>query len=274
MARTIEEIYTAMVLDKESRPELAGLTSVSKTALWRMWLYVVATAIHVHEQFFDAFKKEAEEIAARAIPGSLRWYADRAREFQYGYNLVMDLQRYIYYYLDTTSDAAIAAKIIAQVSVQEVFTSTFSGVRVKAAKLSGTDLVKLSSAELTAFEFYMHRIRFAGVAMDVISTDADEVKMNVKVYYDGVLPLAAVQLAFETALKDHLKAIPFDGVLNRNALIDAFQAMPEVFDVELLSLQAKPAAGSFWNEVVRSYSPTSGYYMPVLIDCVFEFIPE
>jgi hypothetical protein len=280
MARTIQIIYDALVADKETRAELSGLTSTSRTALWRMWLWIVAAAMHVHEQLWDAFKSEVEDIAARAIPGSLRWYADRAKEFQLGFNLVFDLASYRYFYLDTTSDSALASRIIAQVSVQEVFGSTFNGVRVKVAKADGDDLEPLSNEELTAFEYYMHRLRFAGVAMDVISRDADDVKANLRIFYDGVLPLTQVEEAIETSLKAYLKAIPFDGLLNRNALVDALQSMTEVIDVEVLNLQAKPNGSSSWSEVVRNYSPVSGYYALAGIgndfstDTVIEYIPE
>ncbi len=280
MARSIQVIFDALVADKEAREELDGLTSTSRTALWRMWLWIVAAAMHIHEQLWDAFKAEVEDIAARAIPGSLRWYADRAKEFQFGYNLVMDLATYRYFYIDTESDAAIASRIVTQVSVQEVFTSGFTGVRVKAAKGEAGDLEPLTNEERTAFEFYMQRIRFAGVAMDVISTTADDVKANLRIYYDGVLPLTQVEEAVETALQAYLNGIPFDGLLNRNAFIDALQAMPEVVDVEVFSLQAKPNGSSSWSEVVRAYAPVSGYYALASFgtdpatEVVIEYIPE
>lgn len=280
MARSIQVIFDALVADKESREELDGLTSTSRTALWHMWLWIVAAAMHIHEQLWDAFKLEVEDIAARAIPGSLRWYADRAKEFQFGYNLVIDLLTYRYFYIDTTSDAAIASRIVTQVSVQEVFTSGFTGVRVKAAKGEPGELEPLTTEERTAFEYYMQRLRFAGVAMDVISTDADDVKMQLRIYYDGVLPLSQVETAIETVLQQYLNSIPFDGLLNRNALVDALQAAPEVVDVEVISLQAKPNGSSSWSEVLRNYAPVSGYYELANIgtdpasEVVIEYIPE
>jgi hypothetical protein len=260
MARTVQEVYAAIVADKDSRPELAALTSTSATALWRLWCYVVAVAIVVHEQLWDVFKAEVEDIANRAIPGSLRWYADRAREFQFGFNLAFDPATYRYFYLDTASDAAIAARIVAQVSVQEVFTSNFTGVRVKVAKAAGEELEPLDTDELNTFTTYMQRIRFAGVAMDFVSQNPDDVRANLRLYYDGTVPLLTIQERVETALQQYLKGIPFDGLLNRNRFIDALQFTEGVRDVEVLSLAAKPNGSSIWSEVIRQYAPASGYY--------------
>jgi hypothetical protein len=88
MARSITEIYSALVADKQSRPELDALTSTSAVAIWRLWLYVVATAIYLHERIFDQHKVEIEQIAARSIVGKLEWYAFQAQRFQLGSSIL------------------------------------------------------------------------------------------------------------------------------------------------------------------------------------------
>jgi hypothetical protein len=224
-----------------------------------MWLYIVALAMHLHEVLWDAFKAEVEDIAARAIPGSKQWYADRAREYQHGASLLFDPATYRYFYADTTSDAAIAQKIVTRVSVQEVFTSGFSGVRMKVAKSDPPEA--LDSTEETAFTFYMQRLRFAGVAMEVITRAADEVRVELAIYYDGTVPLNDIQTRVEDALNAFLAAIPFDGMLYKNKLIDALQSTSGIKDVEVLGLYARPDGGSFWVNVARAYQPVSGYYL-------------
>ena len=39
MARSIEQINNEIIKAKESEPALAGLTSTSKVAIWRLWAY-------------------------------------------------------------------------------------------------------------------------------------------------------------------------------------------------------------------------------------------
>jgi hypothetical protein len=164
------------------------------------------------------------------------------------------------FYIDTTSPAAEAARIIDRVSCKEIFSASFSGIRIKVAKKNGGSLVKLTPEELEAFTYYMSRIAFAGVALDVISLDADLLSYDIRVFYDGVLPSSDVLIDVEQAINQYLNAIEFDGVLLRNKLIDALQAISVVKDVEVIRLSSKPALGSNWVEIGRRHDPLSGYY--------------
>ena len=81
MARTVQEIYEEMVAEKERRTELAGLTSPSATAVWRLMLYVVAYAAHVLEQVWDAYSAEVDARIEAIIPHRPKWYRDKVLAF-------------------------------------------------------------------------------------------------------------------------------------------------------------------------------------------------
>ena len=46
MARTPEIIQNTLLGEKANKPELAGLTSTSKTAIWRLIIYIMSIAIY------------------------------------------------------------------------------------------------------------------------------------------------------------------------------------------------------------------------------------
>jgi hypothetical protein len=84
MARTIAEIQNEILTEKGNQPSLNGLTSSSKTSIWRLWINIVATAIWVHE-------KIVEKNALVSRPHTLNWYRDQALNFHYGVPLEPDL---------------------------------------------------------------------------------------------------------------------------------------------------------------------------------------
>jgi hypothetical protein len=217
--------------------------------------------MHFQETIWDKFKKEVEDISNEMPTGILSWYASEAKKFQYGYSLNFNNTTFRYYYIDNASQAAIDSRIIKKVSASEIFNSTFSGVKIKVAKEVGGALTKLTNAELTAFSFYMRRIAFAGVAIDIVSLDADIAKVNLRIYYDGIIPLDDIKNIVETSINDHLNAIEFDGILNRNKLIDSLQNASGIKDIQIIELLCKAAASISFLTVIRQYNPESGYFI-------------
>lgn len=52
MSRTLPEIQASIFKTKASLEELNGLTSTSKTAIWRLWVYIMAFCIYTLERLF------------------------------------------------------------------------------------------------------------------------------------------------------------------------------------------------------------------------------
>jgi len=74
MARSIEQINNEIIKAKESEPALAGLTSTSKVAIWRLWAYITAFVIYTLEQIFDQHKAEVLDALTQLKPHTARWY--------------------------------------------------------------------------------------------------------------------------------------------------------------------------------------------------------
>lgn len=305
MARTVEEIYNSMVAEKQTYSQLSGLLPTyslsgpsvdnpfrkllddinnnSSMGIWRGLLLIVAFAIHSFETFQDIFKAEVEQLAAESIAGNAAWYAAQVKLWQYGYALIFNNTTYRYSYTDSTSSAAIAARLVAKVSIEEVYGPDTSAVLIKVAKDNNGTLVPLDNTpgtELESLETYINRIKFAGVHTTVVSLASDKIKLHLRRFYDGTLDLNTVKTADETALKQFLKDIDFNGVLYLNDLIDAFQGLSSSKDPAcmVVSCYCRADAEPAFTAVTESYQPVSGYFELVPIgttgaDTVIDYIP-
>lgn len=249
--RTLAEIQAAILAEKDTKPSLSGLNNTSPTSIWRLWVYIVAYAIWIHEQFFANHVAEVETIAARAIAGTARWYQYYALQYQDGYLLEWDNTAFQYKYatLDT------AAQIVKLAAITE---NPTGGIIAKVAKVSGTTPEPLAAPELSAFISYMNEIKFAGTFLAVISENADDIKIYADLYYNGTQLLSNVKVAVESAINSYLSKLPFDGIFQLSKLQDAIQNVPGIVDVSLTLVQAKFGSSSY-QTLSLDYYPYSGY---------------
>lgn len=252
MARTITEIYDAMAAEKASLATLSALqpdldtsqqllddlATPSRVARWRLLLWVCAFAIWVHETLFDAHRAEVDALILAKEPGTTRWYADVAKRFQYGYDLAWDGTKYVY----ATNDEA--ARIVQRSACIES-PGTLKTL-IKVAKLDGDGLpTPLATAELEAFEAYIDQVKVAGTDTQVLSLEADRLRIRYTVYYDplvldatgGLLVDAAVRPVDE-AITAYIQDLPFNGTLVLSKLTDAVQNAQGVDDPVLTLAEA------------------------------------
>lgn len=271
MARTVQEIYDGLIAEKESLDNLSGLqpnpeefqtflqdlTSTSKVALWRLFLYVVAFGHWLIETLFDRHVEEVTALKYKLITGTARWYQQKALEFQYGDSLTWNGSQYVY---DPVTPANQIVKRAAVVVTGGI-------VRVKVAKLDGDGVtpIPLSAGELVSFTTYMQTLAFAGVNILVISTDADDLIVNLKVYYNPlVLTPSGESIStpgtypVEDAVNGYISDLPFNGVFNLTQLIDRVQLAEGVVDPVLEGAQARYGLNPF-ADVVDNYTSFAGH---------------
>lgn len=266
MARTILEIYDAIIAEKETGTQLEDLTpdpetstqllndlnSGSKVAIWRLWAFITAVAIYAHEVIFDIFKEEVQAIADAAAPGTPGWYRQKMLEFQYGDTLTYQNYQYVYDPVDES------AQIITRCAVQE---RSDGAVLIKVAKDSGGSPAPLSAPEKSAAESYAAKIKFAGTRLAVTSLDPDEIEIDYTIYYDPLVPLATLQSNLQAAADAFLEDLPFNAEFRITKFTDALQAVDGVIDPVFQSATGTADGGSPETITVR-YLPAAGY-------CVF-----
>ena len=257
MARSISEIQNAIIADIQADTTLGALNSPSATAIWRLWTFVIATAIHVHERFMDIGIETMETIARDAVPGTPGWLQRRVLEFQYD----EDNRQFVTEQPDgsvgyTTIDESL--RIISRCAVVE----TESAVVVKVAEGSDT-LGKLNINKLNALRDYIDKIGFAGVVIRSESLDADIFKIDVEIIYSGQYLRDTVQAAIVTALKSYLANLSidnFNGTVVREQVVDAIQQVPGVYGIDTQGLKMwGQRSGQSFEVIDRLYNSDAGY---------------
>ncbi|NOS94529.1 MAG: nucleotidyltransferase [Cyclobacteriaceae bacterium] len=259
MARTIDEIQQSIITEVQADTTLAPVaTSTSKTALWRLWTRVVAIAAWTVEVLFDTLKAEVNELLAVLKPHTLKWYATKAKAFQYGYSLPDDTD--LYDNTGLTETQISDSQIVKYVAVVE----QTKNLRLKVAKLA-TDLAPLSAPELTAFREYMARVKDAGVKLIIDSNVADKLKLNIEIYYDPLILNDAGQRIdgsdlqpVQNAINKYLQNLPFNGVFVLAYLVDELQKVDGVVIPNITQALSSYGLFSFTSINVK-YQPDSGY---------------
>lgn len=268
MARSINEIKTDLLAKIAADVTLGPLlTSTSNVAIFKAWCFIWAVAAWTLENLQDIFKTEVDYTIAQDKTHRPQWYVNKAKDFQYGYNLVQDQD-----YYDNTGiadDIIAASKIVAYAALVEE-----PSIRMKVAKLSGSDLAPLSAPELTAFSAYIKKVRDAGVKLhdgtltsppSITSTAADKLRLVFRVKVNPlVLDLTGARrdgtstTPVKDAVKGYLQNIDFNGLFSIQKLADAVQAVDGVEDLKVDGIQTKYGALPF-TSVDIEFVPDSGY---------------
>jgi hypothetical protein len=258
MARSVQTILNEIIAAKETESGLSGLTSNSKVAIWRLWAYITAVAINLHEQFWDAMKIELEEIAAAAPTGNLKWLQAQVLKFQYSDSTpqVIELDaNYAPRYPVENEEL----RIISRCAVSQ------DGNRIVTVKVAKSDPPEpLDNDQYDALNAYLNDdqlgIKFAGTQILIRNAEPDRVKITATIYYNGSYS-TVIQDNVKDAIREYLKNIPFDGVFRNSTLMLAIKAVQGVEDVELIEVKARPesvAIGSA-TDVTRYYPSFAGY---------------
>jgi hypothetical protein len=261
MARTITEIENEIIGVKNADPTLAGLSSSSRTAIWRVWVHIVAYAIWTLEKLFDVHLSNVRTALAEDKSHTLRWYRKMALLFQYGSALPDGSDRY--------NNAALTAS---QVENQQIIKhaaaveDSSNLVTIKVAKESAGELVPLSIAEYNAFSSYINEIKDAGVLLQPISFAGDKLKVKLLIEIDPqVLSLTGERLdgtnatPIKSAINEYLRSLPFNGLFRVDAMIDMLQQVEGVVIPTAQLVQAAKNDVNNFSFINVKYQPYSGY---------------
>lgn len=289
MARTTNDIYNSIVAEKNAMTELNALqpnvdssqtllndvTSTSKVAEWRLWIWIVATAIHTLETLMDFFKKEVQDIVAVSEGGTLNWYLAKCFDFRYGYQLTENTNG-IFEYPTLTTAQIESASVVKRASVQVVNKELV--IKVAGENGSG-EPIQLPTDQFNAFQTYMRDyLRYPGTQMKFITGEGDQLKIVVDVYYnplimgsDGTLLISGEE-SVKTAIDNYLKTIDFNGKLVVNKLIDAIQNAEGVVNPVVSEVSSKYSALQYAIIEIENVA-NDGYYILNTDDSQINYIP-
>ncbi|MGY0407548.1 MAG: hypothetical protein ACWIPJ_04230 [Polaribacter sp.] len=271
MARNLNDIQQSILDKKTASAELAGLevlttdeksslenlTSTSKVAIWRLWVFIVAFAIWTLEKLFDVYKIEVDQRIAQNEIHNFLWYKKKALEFQYGYNLANESDTYDNTGLEVSDIEQ--SKIIKHVAVIRKIVNGHGFLELKLAK-GDNELVPLTSQEIEAFKAYMFVVADAGTYIQYISLPHDDLKLELDVYYnplvlsqDGTRKDGTDNMPIIKAINTFLSNLEFNGELILTKLTDYLQT---VEGVEIPKIKQ-----SFSKYGTFSYSPIDETYI-------------
>ena len=256
--RSTEQILSEMDSVQATIPEAAVLTSKSKTAVFGTLRAIWALFVQTLERNMDALKAELTSYVATIQVGSLAWYASQVRAFQFGDSLTLIAGRPGYAVIDP------AKQIVTQAAVIE----TEGRLLIKTAKKNdGVAAYRaLAAGELGALQEYVRQVKYAGVAVDVVSLEPDELRILATVKYDrqimnvqGQLLTNTVDLPVWNAIINYIRALPFNSVLNWTQLTDYCQAQPGILDFVITNTYIRPAGSTQWVEFRRETVSNAGH---------------
>lgn len=267
MARTVKEIYDAIITEKQNQTVLNGLqpniddsqnlledlTTTSKVANWRLSFWTFAVAIWVHETLWDSFKTEVETIKNEALPGTAGWLQAEAFSFQLDDTLVLIDNKFQYAEIDED------AQIIKRCAIVEQANTVIVKVAKEDSSGNPEKLDDTAGSEIDQFTAYMKDYkRFAGVNMAVASYNADLLNIDYEIFYNPIVSQQNVIANVTAVIKTYLSELPFNGIIRLSSLEDAIQGAEGVVDFDRNDVQAKYESGAY-QSIVRVYQPVAGY---------------
>lgn len=296
MARTIAEIQQEILNEKEKYTELSELTSTSKSAIWRLWIYIVSTAIWMHE-------KIVERNALLSRPHTLFWYREQALNFLIGEDLIWKDGYFQYPKLSPEKEkekriithCAISERLFEEINndsdtkplseiISDYYYNQVGILTLKVAKEVDGRKEKLELHEKRAFRAYMNQIKDAGTQIRVLSNKGNEIEIELEVYVNpltfytgnennneidklntGKLLSNLSKEPVRDAIKEYITTLEFNGAFVPTYLIDKIQQIPGVHLPILQKITVDGADKPVFDQLDKEqdlpfFVPRSGYF--------------
>lgn len=272
MARTVEEIKKDMTAEfmkmeaVKSRYGLDGSKSFadcfSMASLENIIFYVFAVAVWALEKLFDLHRADVDARIEQLEPHTLRWYVSKAKAYMQGHKLVTDCD---YYDTEGMPEQDIAA---AKVVKYAVATESNTVVYIKVAREVDGNPAALTAGQLEGLTSYMNEIKDAGVSVQLRNEPADQMRIDLLIYYDPTLLIIDAngngsqngKDPVRETTKQVIENLPFNGMFRKSDLMAALQALPCVEVADIKSVKVKPRNSAEWQTVEGYDRPFSGYY--------------
>lgn len=239
-------------LQAEARAKIPGLSN-SSVAEWKLWTYIMSVAVRLIQIITKNFVEEVNNKLLYQRQGTLKWYAEMAKKFQYGHNLIIKDDGTVGYKIDDP-----ASRIVAVVSVVESFQD--NSLKIKVARLVNNTLAEFTNEQRIAFSNYIENIKFAGTKIDIISTNPDLIFYNIDIYYNLAYDPELLRSNIINALNEFRNNIDFNGIIYKQKLVDSLLHIEGVVTIDLKSLRYKNTNQHEYQDINIKYETYAGYF--------------
>ncbi len=261
---TTQEIYNKIIAEKESGKyeALDELNSTSKAAIWRLWIFVFAYFSKSLQDLFENFKAYIEDVFAKNQEGTLKWWLMKLKQFQFGDVLIFKNGIYQYDIIDKDK------RIVKQAAIEPLDRQLI--IKVAKEKKDGT-LEPLSNVEVEALCAYVDRVKFPGQLTDIISKEADMLKLNYRIYYNAQIPKEELEETIKNAINKYLSNSVFNAKFSTTHLTDELQKLEGVINPVFVEGGVKNYYKTEYVEIEDYFTAAAGYC--ILEELILEFVP-
>lgn len=222
---TLQQVY-------ELQNEKTFDEQFSKASIEARMIDVFASGSWLLENIWDGFRAEVETVVNDSYVTGIRWYYQKALEFQRGDKLVYDEKMCRFVYPRVNEEK----KVVKNVAVRQVVDEQVTKLKVyfsDAAKQPLTGDVR------NAFEEYMREVGAAGTHYLFVSREPDKIKVRLRIYYDPLVlnrngeRLNGEGKPVEETIESYLNALEYGGVFYASKLVDMLQMTEGIKDVTL-----------------------------------------
>ena len=222
-----------------------------------------AAGVHLSIQEYQQLKIDIEALLKQLKPNKPGWYANKAKLFQFGMELNGDTDSYDNSGL--TSDQVEAMQVVKFADAYEPANKSVTFLKI--ATGSEGNRQPLPDYQYTAFVNYINRIAGAGIHIKVINEPADDIKLELDIYYDplimdneGRLLNGDNDTPVPDAVDNYLDGIDFNGIYSDMRLIDALQAVDGVVIPQLKYVASRHGTYTEFSPINAFEVAYSGYY--------------
>jgi hypothetical protein len=269
MARTVSEISksikAAFVADETLKNAYSLETGksfdeqFSRVSIEGIVIYIVALAHNLIERVMDTFSAEIDARINATYLGSIPWFYQKVLDYQHGYLLSFNPQKYTFEY----SEVNESAKVIKYAAVRQV-EDTITKLKIYVANV---DKEPITTDQLTAFQEYMRRVGPAGIHYEFVNENADLLNISIQVIFDPLILNSSGQKLTDgsypvrEAIQAYIDGITFGGIFNKTRLIDAIQSAEGVVDIILIELEHSEYGGSFSTVTGQNVESSAGAFI-------------
>jgi hypothetical protein len=255
-----------------SEQTLNNADSTSKVSIWRLWVWIFAYSIQVHERI-------VERNAENSRPHTIRWYREQCLNFLDGLPLAWK-DGFFQYDLTNITDADVR-KIIDRCAILE---SQNGELVIKIATENAGVLQPLTDPQLVRFKAYLQQIKDAGNRLRFINQPADSLKINLTVHVDPLIidlqtgqlltpPLGAGGLfPIKNAIDKYLANLEFNGGFVREFFRDELQKADGV-KLPIINNLESQFAGFPLVPIIEMKVPEAGYFAIDNANLTINYVP-
>ncbi|WP_395049393.1 nucleotidyltransferase [Flavobacterium sp.] len=275
MARKIIDIKNEMLLAFMNNESIAAYYEFIPGALFydefsvvsfeNILFDIISFAHFIIENLFNTHKSEVDDIITQKFPHRALWYRTKAKDFQYGFDLITDTDKF-----ENTgfTDAQIeASKIIKYAAV----TPNAGQIYIKVATETAGVLAPILPEVKAAFDAYIKEIADCGVKYIIINHLPDILLLNIQIFRDPLvldangMSIINANYPVQDAINEYMKELPFNGELVLAHLIDKLQlaegvVIPNLVNAESQSININTGVYNPAVPITVKTIPESGYF--------------